>query len=192
MAKPHIFNFFVSVNEKTVSQLINLISDGMSYQNENRAESILIKLSSGGGNLRAGFTFYNFIRSIHEMIPITIVNLSDVESIAVIMYLASDTRWMVPHSKFLVHDFSWTMNGETDHSRLAERVASLDADVERYCDIFNERTNGAERAIDIKEHLHGVPKIVDATTAITSGIAQKIVEPESIEAEDAIRWWVNP
>ena len=192
MAKPHIFNFFASVNEKTISIITGQINEAMTYQNDNKPESILIKLSSGGGNLHAGFTFYNFIRSIHDLFPITIVNMSDVDSIAVIMYLASDKRLVIPHSKFLLHDFNWTFDaGSVNHSRLAEHVASLDADVKRYSDIFNERTQGAQSVIDISKHLHGFPMIVDATTAITTGMAHEIVEPNSIEADNAIRWWVN-
>ena len=191
MSKPHIFNFFATVNEKSVNTLTNQISEGMSYQNENHAESILIKLSSTGGNLHAGFTFYNFIRSISKEIPVTIINLGDVESIAVIMYLAGDTRLMAPYSRFLLHDFHWTFNaGDVDHSRLVEYVATLDADVKRYCDIFNERTNGAEKPITISKHLHGTPLIVDSATATAAGMAHKIVDPESIEVDNAVRWWV--
>lgn len=192
MAKTNIFHFFAPINPKTVSTLIDQMLTGLNYQDDNRANKILIKFSSGGGDLQSGFTLYNFIRSISPRVPISIVNMGDIDSIAVICYLAVDTRLVVPNSRFLLHDFHWNFSaGSVDHSRLTEHVASLDFDVKRYCDIFKERTKGAKSAIDINKHLHGVPLLVDATAAMDCGIAHKTAHPKDTFVDGALDWWVN-
>lgn len=83
----------------------------------------------------------------------------------------------------------WNFSGGAiDHDRLSEYVDSLDFDAKRYAEIFDERTNLATKPIDVRTHLAGKAKLLDAKGACEAGIATKIMEAQ-IPAE-AVRWWV--
>ncbi|WP_155837415.1 ATP-dependent Clp protease proteolytic subunit [Herminiimonas sp. CN] len=50
------------------------------------------------GSTDQGFALYNFLRSLP--IPLKTHNIGDVESIAVVVFLASTKRFTCPHSRF--------------------------------------------------------------------------------------------
>ena len=78
--------------------------------------------------------------------------------------------------------------GSVDHDRLSEYVDSLDFDAKRYAEIFNERTNSACGEMDVRAHLAGNAKLLDADGAREAGISTSVVEAE-IPAT-ATLWWV--
>jgi len=125
--------------------------------------------SSTGGNLQAGFTMYELLRSLP--VPVTMCNVGSVESIAVIVYLGASIRIAAPKSTFKLHGFSWTFNSNvTQFNEVSDAFASLCADVKRYTDIFKERTQGAKRKINIREYLRGKTLLLDADEAAACAI----------------------
>lgn len=78
--------------------------------------------------------------------------------------------------------------GAVDHDRLAEFVESLDFDAKRYADIFEERTANAKTAVDVRGHLAGKAKLLDAAGAVDAGIATTI--SDAVVPAEAVRWWV--
>jgi len=119
-------------------------------------------------------------------------NFGTVESIAAIVYLAADERLIVPHGRVLLHNFNWTFNaGCVDHNRLSEHQMSLDFDLNRYAAIFDERTHGADKPIEIRECLTGSALILDATATVTAGIASRVVPAEGAVIAQATKWWVS-
>ena len=100
---------------------------------------------------------------------------------AVIMYLAGETRIIVPHGKVKIRPMHWNFTGGTvDHDRLSEYVDSLDFDAKRYADIFEERTKLAlTTQIDVRAHLAGKAILLDAKGACDAGIATNVLELES-------------
>lgn len=132
-------------------------------------DEIEILMSSEGGDLNSGFTAYNYLRSVP--VKTTVINMGTIESIAMIPYLGSEERRAVPNSRFLIHNFTWTFgNSPVDINRVKEHTDSLLADVDRYVEIFNERTSGAEKPIDARVHLTGPAGIIGVATAIESRI----------------------
>ena len=72
-------------------------------------------------------------------IPLVSHNMGNVESSAVLLYLAADTRFAAPYSRFLLHNFHWTFSTESVRKPvISEILDSLDFDSARYRDIFNE------------------------------------------------------
>ena len=137
-----------------------------------------------------GFTLYNFLRSLP--VAVTIHNLSNVQSTAVIVYLAGRRRLVCPQGRFLIHPLHWSFDsGQVDHARLREYVGSLDNDLERYAEIFEARTGGAASPLDVRSHLSGreQERIVNAREAVTAGIAHA-VEDATIP-EGATTWGVS-
>ncbi len=179
----HIVHFMRSINPDTLAGLQNTVLSAL----QNKATEISIHISSDGGLLDQGFTAHHFLRSLP--VPLTMHCIGNVESIAILMYLAGTNRLMVPHGKVKIHPMHWGFPGGTvDHDRLAEYVASLDFDAQRYADIFAERTQKAAEIFDVRAHLAGKAEVLDATSAVKFGIATGIADAKF--PEDAVNWWV--
>ena len=93
----HTIHFLCPVNTATVGQLQNHCLTALSQG----ATELNIHISSQGGETAAGFTAYNFLKSL----PVTVRthNISNVESIANIVFLAGSERFANPLSRFLLH-----------------------------------------------------------------------------------------
>jgi ATP-dependent protease ClpP protease subunit len=180
----HAIHFMRSVNSETLGGLQNAAHSALLQG----ATELLIQVSSDGGCNDQGFAAYHFIRSLP--VPVTTHCIGNVDSIAVLMYLAGANRTIVSHGKIKIHPMQWEFakGAVVDHDRLREYVASLDFDVKRYADIFNERTMGAAEVANVHEHLEEQAKIFDAPSAVATGIATCISDAE-IPAT-ATRWFV--
>lgn len=179
----HIIHFMKSINPDTLAGLQNVtlsaIKDG--------ATEIQIHISSDGGNNDQGFTAYNFLKSLS--VPLTMHCIGNIESMAVIMFLACRKRIIVPHGKVKIHPMHWGFSaGQIDHDRLAEFVSSLDFDANRYADIFEENTQSASEIVNVREHLAGKAKLLTSDEAIKAGIAHEIKNAEV--PQNAVKWWV--
>lgn len=151
------------------------------------ATELHVYISSEGGQTDQGFAAYHLLRSVP--VPIATYCLSNVESMAVIMFLAGTKRVIVPHGKIKVHPLNWGFReGFVDHDRLAEYVDSLDFDAKRYAEIFEERTAGAAEKLDVRAHLAGRAKILNAQEAVRNGLATEVAE--CTMPAKAHRWWV--
>jgi ATP-dependent Clp protease protease subunit len=180
----HTINFMRDINQDTASKLQELCLSAVSAN----ATELCIYISCTGGNTDAGFAIYNFIRSLP--IPVTMHSIGSIESMGVILFLAADTRKIVPNAKFKIHELHWGFaNGTVDHSRLAEYVKSLDFDRDRYASIFHERTQGAQIPLNIDSHLRGDAKLLEAKAALDCGLATEI--SEAAIPSDAIKWWMT-
>jgi ATP-dependent protease ClpP protease subunit len=179
-----VVNFISGINPKSVAALIDVTGKARN----NGSSKIILNISSTGGNLGPAFGAYYHLRSLG--IPLVSHNMGNIESSAVLLYLAADTRLAAPHSRFLLHNFTWTFGGEAvHHSTLREKVSCLDFDVQRYGDIFNERTKGAESPIEIFKALNGDVLLTTGTAAIAAGICSEIAEP-AVPA-GACFWWID-
>jgi len=179
----HTIHFMKPINGESLNGLQNVCLSALN----NGASRIRIYISSSGGSTDVGFTAYNFIRSLP--VPVDMHCIGNIESIAVVLFLAGEQRLTVKDAKFKIHPLHWGFNaGTVDHDRLKEYSESLDFDANLYASIFEERTNGAETPINVREHLMGKALIIDSATALINGLATA-VEPASIPAA-ATKWWV--
>ncbi len=100
------------------------------------------------------------------------------------------TRLACPHSLFLIHPLHWGFDsGTVDHARLREYVSSIDNDLERYVQLFEERTHGTKAPLDIQTHLSDQEKIVTPAVSLASGISTGIAE--AVILEGAISCWIS-
>lgn len=154
------------------------------------ATELVVHLSSAGGVNLSGFTLYNEIRALP--VPVTFHNIGNVESNAVLVYLAGTTRKASRHSRFLLHSLLWGFQagGTVDHARLREYVATLDNDAARYAAIFDERTQGAAETVDVRAALAGAERILSAEEAVRCGIAHEVADVGP-PPEGAVTWWVS-
>ncbi len=181
-----VFHFYGPVTQASIQNLRNMVFEAV-YQHD--SDDITLVISSEGGDLNSGFTAYQFLRSLPA--TITTVNMCTVESIAVPIYLAGDQRMAMERSRFLLHSFNWTTpHVRVDQPRLMEYSHSLLFDMERYAQIFNERTKGCDVPVDILKHLKGDPLIIDASSAAANGLVT--AELDSFFMNKAVtQWWIG-
>ena len=117
----------------TVSQLIN-----------QGAASIELLLSTPGGEVSAGLTLYNFLKSV----PITVNthNIGNVDSIGNAVFLAGAGRKACKQSTFMFHGVGFSaQNMYLEEKNLRERLDSILADQRRIGEILQERTKISAR-----------------------------------------------
>jgi len=179
-----VVNFISGINPKSIAALVDVTGQARKHG----SGKIILNISSTGGDLAPIFGAYYHLRSLG--IPLVAHNIGNVESSAVILYLAADVRFAAPHSRFMFHDFNWTFRGESVRKHvIAEKLASLDFDSARYRDIFNERTKGAKSPVEIGESLEGNALYASAAAAVDMGMCSEIAEP-TVPA-GAILWWIE-
>lgn len=75
-------------------------------KNLGEVESYDVYISSIGGSVETGFDIYDYLRSLKK--PIKTIGVSEVMSIATVIYLAGDTRVLRQNTEFMIH-LPWTM-----------------------------------------------------------------------------------
>ena len=190
----HVIHFNGSINPITAYNIKDVTLKAMhvnSQQGIPAASELYYIFSSTGGDAAAGIDLYNFLRGIH--IPITIHNFSSMDSIASLVFLAANTRYVVPSGRFLLHKFSMTPTTGTYDSSLFEELAmSLNSYMDIYASIFKERVNGIEKLIDFNAVFKGNSIILDASISTEFGIAHKIIPPDNLISPYDTSWWVAP
>jgi ATP-dependent protease ClpP protease subunit len=177
-----VVTFVAGINQTTVASLIDIVGKARS----SGSDKIVLHISSSGGDLAPAFAAYHSLRSIE--IPIEAHNIGNIESAAVLLFLATDVRRAVPHSRFLFHDFHWGFpGGDVPLAKLREHIASLEFDSRRYADIFNERTEGAKSPINISECLNGLSLIAPPVIALMAGVITEPASEPTVPAE--VRLW---
>jgi len=180
----HLIHFVCPINQTTVGRLIATANDAV----RQGATELEIHFSSGGGSLEYGLAAYNFLRSLP--VPVHMHNIGSVESVAVIIFLGANKRTACEHSRFLLHQFSWTFAGnEVPYTKLTESVSSLELDITRYKDIFRERTNGTQMPA-LAKALNGEAATFGSVAAHAAGITTE--PPRSVTvATDAVWWYIT-
>lgn len=174
-------HFLCPINASTISQFQAVCLQAIA----NEATTIQVHLSSPGGDLVAGFTAYHFLKSL----PIRVIthNISNVESVANVVFMAGSERRANPGSRFLLHPLNWGFaTPAADHSRVSEWAKCLDNDFERFVEILNSETQRND--IDWGA-LINTATILNAGTAATSGMVTSVAR--ATLANSAVNWWVT-
>lgn len=183
----HTVHFMTDVTVPSVTSLMDVCLKAISNPNQATSE-IRLYISSKGGDTVAGFTAYNFLKSLP--IKVTTHNLSNVESIANVIFMAGSERFANPLSRFLLHPLHWGFAApQADHLRLREWAACLDDDLQRFVQVMNAEihTITPDEHIDWDDLITSAT-IIDPRRATELGMIQQ-VETATIPAE-SIRWWV--
>ncbi|MCR4236590.1 ATP-dependent Clp protease proteolytic subunit [Escherichia coli] len=180
----HTMNFTVPVNQSTVNALISNCLGAINQV----ATELNIYISSPGGDLVAGFTAYHFLKALP--IPVKTHNLSNVESVANIIFLAGSERKANPGSRFLLHPFHWGLMGPSvDHSRVSEWIACLNNDLERFVDILESQIELSKSRNEWKEVISAAT-IANASTALDWGMVHEVAAATYPQAPGTY-WWIN-
>ena len=103
----------------------------------NPGKPILIHMKTCGGLWEEGMAIYDAIKACPS--PITILNYTHARSMSSIIFQAADKRVMMPHSHFMFHDGTYSIEGTIKQVR-----SSIDFDKkneEVMLDIYAEKMN---------------------------------------------------
>ena len=135
--KAHYITYFGPIDSGRVQALMGLFSQIIA---QHKPDEIHFHLSSPGGEVMAGITFYNFLRSLPT--KIIMHNIGSIDSIATVIFLAGEERRATKSSSFLFHGVA--MGCKTDMgfnlAQLKERVSSLAEDENKIARIITEHT----------------------------------------------------
>lgn len=99
---------------------------------------LYITIASPGGDVELAIELYNFIRSLN--CKVTTINLSYVNSAAIIIYLSGEERLCFPASSFYVHSITKRMNKDYTIPELLSEVKEMKANTEKVASLLESRT----------------------------------------------------
>ena len=137
-ADTFFITFMDSINEEKVKNLIAVITDVM-YKH--KPSQIYILFSSGGGNINAGITLYNFLRALPT--EVLFHNIGTVDSIATAIFLAGNKRYASSNSHFLFHGVIWTFppGAAPNRKQLQEIISTIQQNENDFANIITNRTS---------------------------------------------------
>ena len=132
---------------------------------------VYLAMSTAGGQVQAGIALYNTLLAMP--FPITVHNISSVNSIGNVIFLAGEKRYATANSTFMFHGVGFDVNGPTriDERYARDHLDSLLADQKRMGQIITTRSNIGESKI---AELFRTQTTVDATWAKDNGVIEDI------------------
>lgn len=172
-ARVDVITFTTDISEYSVTRLIGQASEAMNQG----VEGLVVMLSSGGGDLPAAFTAYNFLMA--APIAVTTYNIGNIESSTNLIFLAGRLRVAAPTSQFMLHGINSPANAFT-RSEILAQSERLDLDISRYAEVFRARTHRCALPIDIESCLGGLTRYLSPAEAGEAGLVNGRVEDLSI------------
>lgn len=156
------------VNSDTCTELIKQL---MFLENDNPEEEIRLYINSPGGDVYGGLAVYDCMRMLKS--PITTICIGTAASMGAILFLAGEKRLMLPSSRVMIHDPSFS-GGSIAGKKPQEIQTELDSLTKvktELCNIISERTGKpVEQITEItKEDTY-----YSATEAVNFGFATGI------------------
>jgi ATP-dependent Clp protease protease subunit len=136
---------------------------------------VTLFINSPGGDVYSGLAVYDYMRMMKS--PVTTCCIGRAASMAAILFLAADTRLIMPHSEIMIHDASF---GQAEFSGLKpaeiqEKTDSLKATSKILRDIVTERTGQSPKWTGDRMMKDSYFK---AEEAVKYGLATAIVKEE--------------
>lgn len=173
-------NYFDKIDQNRIQAMMGICSDLVLRKGK---KILYFLLSSPGGQVNAGITFYNFLRALPA--EIVMHNIGSIDSIATVIFLAADKRYSASHSNFLLHGVSlgFTQKTELNLTQIEEKRSQLEKDQNKIAGIIMERTRIGKDEIN-KLFRQGETK--DLEFAKSKGIIHDILEPKIPKGADLL------
>ena len=135
--------FFAGIDENSVKTLMNIVEQKL----KEGATKFVLLVSSGGGNVFAGITAYNFLKGIP--VEVETHNFGSAISIALVLFCAGKRRYSAPHATFLLHgvESRFPQGVGLEEKQLEERLKGLQLDMENFAGIIAANTGKSEKEI---------------------------------------------
>lgn len=140
---------------------VNLKSIQNQITNQPEADTLIVHINSGGGDVNEGFAIHDVLRATGKKIITQIEGMC--ASIATVIALAGDERYMTTNSEFMIHCPMMWGGGTADD--LQKQAAELQKVEDRVLDFYVQKTGGDREAIQA---------MMDAETWLTSEQAKEL------------------
>ena len=130
-------SFTGSVNEENVRTFINEIKNLTEKFPDSTALTVYI--SSPGGNVDIAVEIFNFLKLLD--CKIRTVNMSCVNSAAIIIFAAGTERISLPCSSFYVHSITKNLNGNFTAADLLHEAREMSANTDKVATILASISN---------------------------------------------------
>lgn len=153
--------FMAPVANHTADALIRAIDQKLSRD----IQRLHVMLSTPGGSVFHGLSIHNLLRG--APVPVSTYNFGSVDSIGVVIFCAGSERICVPHARFLIHNVSLALPGNTpmDGKQLEETLKLLNSDHGNIARVISD-TSGKK--------LKDVNKMMDQRTTLSPNEAKEI------------------
>ena len=158
--------------EVTPTRVNSIIKQLMYLEKEDSEAEITIYINSPGGDVMSGLALYDCMSLITP--PIRTVCIGSASSMAAILFLAGDTRQMLPHSKLMIHDPSFSkaeISGNKPHE-IQQKLDTLNEIKHMLAKIIAFHT---DKSVEEVEEETEEDTYYDAETAIKNGLADEIL-----------------
>ena len=159
--------FTAEITPVTVERLTATMVQAVKEQ----VQEVYLAVSTPGGQVQAGIALYNTLLSMPFVL--TVHNISSVNSIGNVIFLAGASRYATSNATFMFHGVGFDVNGplRIEEQFVRDRLDSLLADQGRMGQIITSRSNIGD---DKVAELFRTQRTVDATWAKDNGIVEDI------------------
>lgn len=159
--------FTAEITPITVERLTATMAQAI----DDRVSEVYLAMSTVGGQVQAGIALYNTLLAVP--FALTIHNISSVNSIGNVIFLAGQKRYATANSTFMFHGVGFDVTAPTriDERYVRDRLDSLLADQKRMGQIITTRSDIGEDKI---AELFRTQTTVDADWARNNGIIEDI------------------
>ena len=158
------------VNPETSNELIKQL---MYLERQDSGKEITLYINSPGGEVISGLAVYDLISLMKS--PVRTVCTGTAASMAAILFLAGEKREMLPHTRLMIHDPSFSggsIGGKKSHE-LRHELEKLDEVREALAKIIAEKTG---RPLEEIYDVTSDDTFYSAEEAITFGLATGIMK----------------
>lgn len=149
---------------------VRTIMESILFQINKTVKHLYFIVSTNGGSVPHGIALYNVLRTLP--FDITMHNISNVDSIGNVVFLAADKRYATPNATFMIHPVQSTFqNKNGDINVLKEKISAVEADEKRIKEIFLKRTSIP--STELKKYFH-TGAVQTASHALKSGLIHEI------------------
>lgn len=136
-----IYNSDFTVREKGV-ELIDVIKQ---VQGNPSADLYNVYINSEGGVVETGFEIYDYLKSLDK--PVNTIGLGQVASIATVIFMAGEKRYLKPATNFLIHLPMIGIDGFLNSQDLELAKQSVAVVEKQLLDFYKKQTGLSEEAL---------------------------------------------
>lgn len=170
------------ISEVTAETMNDLLMQLMYLEAQDSEEPVVLYINSPGGEVTSGLAVYDFMRMMKR--PLITICTGTAASMGAVLFLGADKRYMLPHSKIMIHDASY---GKANFSGLKPDELQVHLDDLRKVShitagIIAERTG---QPLETVESYTRKDSFFDSEEAMKFGLATAVVK--SIDMMDIER-----
>ena len=161
------------VDTNTTNELIKQL---MYLEREDDEAEITLYINSPGGEVTSGLAVYDYMTLMKA--PIRTVSIGTAASMGALLFLAGDKRQMLPHTRIMIHDPSYSnadMSGKKPHE-IQHELDKLNETRQIIAQIISEKTG---KTLEEVYEVTANDTYYNAEEALKFGLATEIIDSES-------------